>query len=312
VLVVVVVLVVAALFLGGVVHLGAPSTTGPAGVPLSSYSAALGPAQSLAATLGGGPWTLAVVVGLDLTSTYHPSSSSGCVLSGSSGYTPIPGYTGNYSTGRLSSWGFVYSNPTATVEMGISVENGQAVDVGTATAGGSCKISSLTLGSAASKVVDSTQVASNALENPTVDSYISTHATANVSLGLVNEGGSDGTVWGLSYTQCNPANLTSPPTGTRVDELFNATTGTILTTVSVPIGTDCDLSSSSTVATGVLGTNGSALSRDLSGATGSDAMWAPPTTVAPRESATANRPGQGGRPATIGTDVHRAPPVAHS
>jgi hypothetical protein len=242
VVVVAVVVVIAALFVGGVFHSNSSGNGAAGSGVLSSYSAAEGPAQTLAAATSGGPWTLDSVVGLDLTTTYLPTSSDGCVLSGGAGYVPISGYTGNYSTGRLSSWGFIFVNPGSTTELGVDVTGGRATDVGTATVSAVCPVAPAPLGAIATEVLDSTQIATDAYANPLVQTYLAAHASSNVSVGLLDEGSPDGTVWGLSYSTCNPANLSVPAGGTRVDELFNATTGTKIGSASFPSGTACKLS----------------------------------------------------------------------
>jgi len=238
---IVAVVVVLALILTGVLPILTSTPGGPAPGP-ESYSTAAGPANALAGSVAGGPWTLSVAEGWDLTTPYTTSLGSGCTVTGGSDSYSMPAFTGNYSNGELSTWGFVYLNAATTSELAIAVQNGVATEVGVATAGGNCRFSPLTLGALGGGVMDSSRVAALVDATPAVTTYLHNHTVSNASFGVAVVAGGTGPVWVVDYTMCNPINFTAaePPTGARVVAELNATTGASISVVSQPSTSSCN------------------------------------------------------------------------
>lgn len=230
VVVVAVVVGVLALALAGVIplfHVGGSTNSGSP----QSYAGSEVAANSLAGQTPGGPWTLYLAEGVDLTRAYsNTTPGAGCTLSGGTGSVSLPSYTGNYSSGTFAEWVYGYSNLAGTAELVIQVGNGHATEAGVVSGSG-CPSFKTFLHPLPGNVEDSTQIAAKLLGVPGVGSFLHNYSSANASFELFNTGlGGSGALWSVSYTACGLAGFASagagPAHGGSELVTVNATTGT--------------------------------------------------------------------------------------
>jgi hypothetical protein len=234
--VVVAVVVVAAALLGAVASGWLSSSTSGSGATApTSYASAESIASSTAAQVYPGPWSLYAVIGADDRQAYTNSSfgaSSGCTVTGGTDVLSIPATTGNYSSGDLSAWIFVYASATTDAELAIEVTGTHGTELGVAT-GASCGSPPSALLPVPSGALDSTQVAKVLLGDSEVEAFIHNYTSANATYALYNpRGGNVGASWEVEYTVCGQSLLGAPPSsaGTRggiVEATVNATTGVV-------------------------------------------------------------------------------------
>jgi len=171
--IVVVGVIVAGLMLTGIIPILPSSSTSSAATP-TSYSSAESSANPISDTVSGGPWSLLLAEGLDLTTSYSNSTPpSGCTIAGGSGMISYGAYDGNYSSGLLSDWLFVYLNSDRTSELAVEVSGGHASEVGVLQ-GPSCTADLNADKVLSANLLDSTQVASALFGNSEVDQFLHT------------------------------------------------------------------------------------------------------------------------------------------
>ncbi len=136
--VVVVVIVVLSLLVTGVIpglHTGTSTTSGP-----QPEQSAAGPANSLATSTGGGPWTLIFVGANDYTWAQHilvqNYSNATCPFHGSTITSiTIPAFTGEYYSGLANAWLYQYISAGGATLV-VAVQNGSAQEDGQTTGPG--------------------------------------------------------------------------------------------------------------------------------------------------------------------------------
>ena len=236
---VIIALVVAGLYATGHLPFG-PGSSGSSSTATSSYSLAATSGASVANAASGGPWTLLLAEGLDVTSSYtnRTPGGSGCTLTGGSGTLSFAAYGGNYSNGQLSNWYLIYVNAGATSALAVVVSGGHASELGVGQ-GSSCLANLSLIKAESGTVLDSTQIASTLLATSEVDSFTEKYATANAQYVLVTTvaGGSQ---WLVTYSGCPIAGYGGGgSTGASVIADVNASTGAILTESSFPSDSAC-------------------------------------------------------------------------
>jgi hypothetical protein len=238
----VVTLILIALYLVGALPIPHPSSS-PGSTPATtmSYAQAAVPAGALAANVAGGPWSLAFADGWGVTFPYEFPRGSGCTPLGGPVTFELPTTTGNYSTGNLLTWVFVYVDPGDLTELGVAVQMGLATELGTLTSSSTCPLGLSEWGTLGASRVDSTQAARATDSEPVVTTYLEDHSTSNVSFALENSSPAVGAVWTVTYTTCNPVNVTAldPPTGARVVATVYASNGSDGPTYSEPTSALC-------------------------------------------------------------------------
>lgn len=228
------VIVVVALLLSGLIPTsGSGGGSGGAGVETSSEAMAV--ANSVASGVAHGPWALNGVGGL---SVLNPSTETlpynvhDCAATGSSNFT-IPASTGEYSTGRLSSWTFEYVNETRTAFLILQVANGQVSEL--LLQGANCPIFSIGA-PIETPFVSSDVAASAALNSGNISGFVGNHSSAAAEEELIQQGAANGGLqWLLTYTTCSPIFSPGVPSqGSVVQAFVNATTGLLNHTDSQP------------------------------------------------------------------------------
>lgn len=254
--VVVVVILVLVLLLAAVVHTG---SGGSNVATVAAYSSAATSANSVSNSASGGPWSLLVVEGAALVSGYSNSSGpNGCAIRGGTGMISFAAFSGNYSSGKLPDWLFVYGNTAMSSLLAVEVSSGSATEVGTLQ-GSSCTSDFGFLSAIPSNVVDSTQVATALLSETAVETFLSTYASANAQYVLADASGSAD--WEVEYSTCPLVGPSGSGTGASVMAEVNAVSGTVTAINSAPAGTSCSGTTHSSSPIGTAFTAGNPVAR---------------------------------------------------
>lgn len=226
--VVAVVVIVAALALGGVFSPSKSSTpTDP------TYSQAVAQANGVASGTSGGSWDLVLGAGIMTTSiaSENIGSSNGCNITffqGETGTLTIPAAPSELTNGQASGWLFLYRDAAETY-LAISVLNGQASAIGTIATKQTCTSIFNYLNVVPSNVIDSSAVASDVAGY--AGAFLAAHPDANATFTLIGGlsvfGIVRGPEWAVNYTSC-PVNAASGATGGSFNATLNATTGAIM------------------------------------------------------------------------------------
>jgi hypothetical protein len=235
--VLVAVIVVLTLVLTGVIPLPSGGSSGP--VRPTSFVAADATADSLAADIQGGPWSLIFVSAMDVTTAYSYLIGSNCPFISGSGSDSTSSYTGSYSNGLLADWLFAYLDPSTTQTLFVAVNGGEAFFLAIASNTVSCgQHGPLPPSYVPATVEDTTQVATTLLGSLQTQRFLANETSANASYMLINLGGGAGWVWDVSYETCSLAGMV-PPVGSEVQAIVNATSGKIVELSSAAAGPGC-------------------------------------------------------------------------
>jgi hypothetical protein len=233
--IVVVVVVIAVLAIGHIGPFASPATSNAT----LDYASAASDAGSVANSSSGGPWSLELVDGADVTQSYTETTlTSGCTISGGTGQISLNAYSGNYSNGQLENWLFLYTDGVAGSALAVEVAGGHASEVGVLKSGGSCTITGLGLPPIRANAIDSTRVSSLLLAETSVEAYVHATAVSNASFTLLNSV-AVGMEWLVEFTGCSVLGIGGgPSSATEVVADVNATTGAVASLVAsgVPVG----------------------------------------------------------------------------
>lgn len=228
-----VIVVLSVLALSGVLTRGGGSAGTQYGTP-APYSQAVGPAQTAAATVSGGPWTLRAAFGVAVSASSTGATAGEITGSGCTA-TAVPGGPSTFSldatpsnatAGTTAVWIFFATDPTDSETLLTVVTDGVGVPVALV-GGASCSnpfVQAATIGDAT--VVDSTVVAA-AIDSAGGSAFLSGHSVQTQSFILLGvSASSGGPEWYVSYSTC-PL-VSAGGTGTAFTGVFNATSGQVV------------------------------------------------------------------------------------
>jgi hypothetical protein len=228
VILVVILGLIASGLLPGVSFLGA--SHGSSGISTEASEQALPSADATAHAHGAGP--LYAVVGLSTTTSFQFGNeqdigNGSCPVSGGlASNLTVAAATGNYSSGALEGWLFVYYNSTTSWASWVGVFGGQSEDFGHF-AGGDCLGVLPVVRPLPPTYLDSTAAAAAAA---TVSAaFVSSHPEASVEYALSPSTISDAPpVWHLDYTTCDVGPNSGQGSGDSFNVYLNALDGAVL------------------------------------------------------------------------------------
>lgn len=234
--VVAIIVVVAALALGGVFSPAKSSSS--SGASGQTYGQAASDANGVAQSTSGGSWSLVLGAGVMTTATASESlgSGSGCNVTYSSGVSStitVPAST-EQTNGQATGWLFLYRDAAETYLL-VTVIGGQASAIGTIAAKEDCAELFDFFSVVPSDVIDSSAAASAVAGY--AGAFLAAHADANASYTLFGGasflGRSIGPEWFVNYTTC-PVNPPDGSFGAAFNASVNATSGAVIFEQSVP------------------------------------------------------------------------------